>query len=206
MHKQILAVKSSDIQEILDQALENGGFTPFTSPDQYHELLSNSIIKERGPLETDPSYKQIIPYMVGKFGDEILFYIRTDKGGDSRLHRKMSIGVGGHIEPQDLGAGEAIEKALRREVKEELPDNELMELNPLGYIYIEGDEVDGVHIGILFVGKLKNRSIEGEEEELETIDFAGPNRISEMIDTNEFDAENWTKVAWNKAKDLIIEG
>src|SRR5687768_11211932 len=56
---------------------------------------------DRKEAEVNPAFKQIIPYCVLSCDDKIFVYQRTKKGGDSRLHDLYSIGVGGHINPED---------------------------------------------------------------------------------------------------------
>ena len=65
----------------------------------------NHFFMDRGTAEEDPSHKQLIPYCVFRCGDKILHYTRGKAGGESRLHAKISVGVGGHINPIDTGDG-----------------------------------------------------------------------------------------------------
>ena len=60
---------------------------------------------DRAAAEKDPSHKQLIPYCVFRCGNRILHYTRGKTGGESRLHAKISIGVGGHVNPVDTGGG-----------------------------------------------------------------------------------------------------
>ena len=69
---------------------------------------SEHEVRPRPEMEEDPSYRQIIPYVVLTRGDEVLVLRRLKKGGEKRLHGLLSIGVGGHINPVDeagRGAG-----------------------------------------------------------------------------------------------------
>jgi predicted NUDIX family phosphoesterase len=56
---------------------------------------------DRPVAEQDPSFKQLIPYVVVRDGPRTFLMERTDAGGDARLHGKASIGVGGHLNPVD---------------------------------------------------------------------------------------------------------
>ena len=56
---------------------------------------------EREYAERTPTLKQIIPYTLVTRGEEILLLQRTKGGGEARLHNKLSIGVGGHVNPVD---------------------------------------------------------------------------------------------------------
>ena len=53
----------------------------------------------RAAMERDPSFKQIIPYLVLRDGPRYFLMQRTNAGGDVRLHGRYSIGVGGHLNP-----------------------------------------------------------------------------------------------------------
>jgi len=57
----------------------------------------------RPDAETDPSLKQIIPYLVLRDGDRIFLMKRTRAGGDPRLHDRFTVGIGGHLNPGDGG-------------------------------------------------------------------------------------------------------
>src|SRR5919198_2708214 len=72
--------------------------------------------RPRGAMEVDPSYKQVIPYLVLRDGRRYFLMKRTRAGGDARLHDLFSIGVGGHLNPGDGG----LVHGLRREREEEL--------------------------------------------------------------------------------------
>jgi len=70
----------------------------------------------RAAMEVDPSFKQIIPYLVLRDAERYFLMRRTKAGGDARLHDRWSIGVGGHVDPGDDG----LAGGLRREWHEEL--------------------------------------------------------------------------------------
>ena len=60
-------------------------------------------------MEEDPSFKQLIPYMLFRHrsppGPDMVFqYTRGTGMGEGRLHRKRSVGIGGHISADDVGA------------------------------------------------------------------------------------------------------
>ena len=57
--------------------------------------------RPRAEAETDPSWKQLIPYLVLRDGERIFLMRRTKAGGDERLHDRYTIGVGGHVNPED---------------------------------------------------------------------------------------------------------
>ena len=85
---------------------------------------ANHSFVPRSEAEEDPSLKQLIPYIVVTCGDRVLQYRRGSGSGETRLLKKRSLGIGGHINDQD-GLGKdfdaaAYERALLRELEEEL--------------------------------------------------------------------------------------
>ena len=113
--------------------------------EREHEFLP------RNEMETDPTYRQIIPYVAVTRGGEIFATRRLNAGGEARLHGKLSLGVGGHIERVDDDTSEGIlMRALEREVGEEINVEQVVSLTPLGVINEEHDEVSRVHLGFLF--------------------------------------------------------
>lgn len=117
-------------------------------------IIGNSFFIDRKEAENNEAYKQIIPYCVIKKGNKILTYKRTKAGGESRLHDKLSIGVGGHINPIDekLLGSNIIELATKRELEEELNwgniNINLLKFIPRGLIYDDSSEVGKVHFGL----------------------------------------------------------
>lgn len=106
--------------------------------------------RPRPEMETDPAYKQIIPYVLVTRGAEAFVMQRLKKGGEQRLHGLLSLGVGGHINPVDGAGGSALTAGLRREVDEEVAVERAASLTPLGVINNDRDEVGRVHLGFLF--------------------------------------------------------
>lgn len=106
--------------------------------------------RPRPEMETDPAYKQIIPYVLVTRGAEAFVMQRLKKGGEQRLHGLLSLGVGGHINPVDEAGGSALTAGLRREVDEEVALERAASLTPLGVINNDRDEVGRVHLGFLF--------------------------------------------------------
>lgn len=74
-------------------------------------------------------------------------YMTTRLGGDERLCGQASIGLGGHVEE-----GECVMDALYRELEEEigLSRVELAGVEFCGFIRSELNEVDSVHIGLVY--------------------------------------------------------
>ncbi|ALC81141.1 MULTISPECIES: hypothetical protein [Bacillus] len=113
----------------------------------------------RGDAEEAPEFKQPIPYVVIKRKDEVFVYERLSGGGEARLHNKLSLGFGGHM---NMEPGQSFQELLKintdRELEEELIINEPDKLGMTAIGLINDDEtnVGAVHIGILSALELKD--------------------------------------------------
>jgi predicted NUDIX family phosphoesterase len=112
--------------------------------------------KERGVVETDPSFKQIIPYIVLQTADGKQTAIYRRCGSEKRLHDLWSVGIGGHINPEDTN-GQApsfkdiLVAGMTRELDEELvkrPNGQAPCFR--GTINEEATDVGSVHLGAVF--------------------------------------------------------
>jgi predicted NUDIX family phosphoesterase len=110
----------------------------------------------RGDAEENPNFKQPIPYVAIKRGNEVFTYKRLTGGGESRLHNQISLGVGGHLNNvEGLDFYGVLADGLQRELEEELFINkEKLTLTTVGLINDDENEVGKVHIGMLVIGEL----------------------------------------------------
>src|SRR3954466_7438809 len=77
--------------------------------------------RPRAAVETDPAFKQLIPYVVLRHGDALFHYTRGAGGGEARLRARRSVGVGGHISVADAaGANDPYRAGMLRELAEEV--------------------------------------------------------------------------------------
>ena len=104
----------------------------------------------RPVAEESPAYKQIIPYVAVVRGDDVFATRRLKKGGESRLHGLMSLGVGGHINEIDDKNGDWLMNCLRREIEEEVALEDFGTLTLRGLINDNGNDVGSVHLGFFF--------------------------------------------------------
>jgi len=135
------------------------------SSDLKEELWNNSGFILRDNAEELPEFKQIIPYAVIIQDGKILVYTRGKLGQEVRLHAKKSIGVGGHINPKDLDnfsdSHLKIDLALLRELEEEIKitQDDIQELNFIGVVNEDMEEVGKVHLGLVYVVRLKPEAV-----------------------------------------------
>ena len=120
----------------------------------------------RGEVEDDPRYKQIIPYLV--FENEGLIFVMQRKGShtDRRLASKISIGVGGHINKQDVKSNDPVDWA-RREFEEEIEYGGKLKTEFLGILNHDANDVGLVHVGLVFkvIGDSADIKIRDEHKE-----------------------------------------
>lgn len=100
----------------------------------------------RAAMEADPSYKQIIPYLVFSHNNKYFLMQRKSNASEQRLKNKMSFGIGGHIREEDL-AGSIFDWA-RREFDEEVSYAGNGTLSVIGLINDDTTAVGQVHIGV----------------------------------------------------------
>jgi len=136
---------------------------------------ANHFFMDRAEAENDPSHKQLIPYCVFRCGDRILHYTRGKSGGESRLHAKISVGVGGHVNPIDTGGGrtgpDAYHAAVTREIEEELDLPEEHEHRIIALLNDESNPVGQVHLGIVHLVDLKYDAVASREDALTNLAF-----------------------------------
>lgn len=161
--------------------------------DSYKDADFNQLLVsvDRAAVETDPTVKQIIPYVVIiDRSNNILTYTR--KGSESRLVGKVSIGFGGHWKTE-----ESFFQCIRRELSEELGITNFYEIaiEIEDTIYSEETEVDSVHYGILVsaivdaLEKVVSRNENNEVKDIKTmtLDEIDPDKL-----------ETWSKIAFSK--------
>ncbi len=156
---------------------EAGLFQGFSADvDHYLPRLLNPKLlsyRSRAAVEPDPTFKQIIPYVVLRHGDQVFHYTRGRKGGEGRLHALRSIGVGGHISAEDgPTAADPYRAGLLRELAEEVelptPYRELC----IGLINDDALPVGQVHIGIVHILDLEQPMVRAREAALAEGGFA----------------------------------
>lgn len=139
---------------------ENFVFQGTASDDFLVKRLMGNIGKNfgtmrRGDAEVSERFKQLIPYAVIRQGDRYFMYKRLEGGGEEKLHGKLSLGVGGHVNYNgntEKDVYNIIATNLSREIEEELIVSDTdMKTNIVGFINDDLNEVGRVHIGVLCI-------------------------------------------------------
>jgi len=117
----------------------------------------------RTQAEDDPSFKQIIPYVLVQRGASLLHYVRGKGSGEKRLVALGSIGIGGHINPRDedlFGGGlDFYERAVQRELHEELRIDADLTTRIVALINDDSTPVGQVHFGIVHLCTLGDEHV-----------------------------------------------
>jgi predicted NUDIX family phosphoesterase len=156
---------------------------------------AHTSYQPRATMEQDPSFKQLIPYVVFRYrgadGQTQVFQYTRGKGqGEARLHAKRSIGVGGHISADDASAASAYDEGMRRELEEEVNIGTPYNSRLVGLINDDQTEVGKVHLGVVHVCDVERPAVQPRESEI--ID-AGFRPVSELLaDLSRF--ETWSQI------------
>jgi len=149
----------------------------------------------RGLAETDPSFKQLIPYVVLRWRDQVFAYIRGQAGSETRLHALRSLGIGGHICAEDgESTANPYRAGLLRELEEEVFLDTTYHERLLGLINDDRTPVGRVHLGIVHVFDLAEPKVRHREEALAEGAFASWKQLRQA----RADFETWSQ--------LLLEG
>jgi predicted NUDIX family phosphoesterase len=177
--------------ERLAAAGEFHGFRP-DSEDFRRLFLDPNYLsyRRRGEVETDPSFKQLIPYVVLQCGGELFHYTRGASGSETRLRARRSVGLGGHIAREDgAPAAEPYRAGMLRELAEEVEIQGPWTERPLGFIYDGRTPVGQVHVGIVHLIDLEEPLVWPREA---AIDEAGFAPIRELLRRRD-EFETWSQ-------------
>jgi predicted NUDIX family phosphoesterase len=161
-------------------------------------LRQGSFFMERSQVEDDPTYQQVIPYVVFRHGERYLLTRRLKASSEKRLRQLYSLGVGGHINPGDLENGDPIADGLKREWEEEVVYEGSFEATLLGLIHDDSSPVSKVHLGVVFL-------IEGDRPDIairETDKLEGELLTLEEMRIFYLAMESWSQIVY----DLLVAG
>lgn len=131
----------------------------------------------RAKAETDPGFKQLIPYVIMTCEEKVLSYVRGSRAGETRLVGRRSIGIGGHINPPDelplfdTDFRQAYLAAVAREVGEEVTIDGGHSDRVAGLLNDDSNEVGRVHLGIVHHWELKLPRVTKREQMMTQMAF-----------------------------------
>jgi len=157
---------------------------------------SHTSFRPRAEVEPNPEFKQLIPYVLIccdiKNTWHVFSYTRGIGQGESRLHRKRSIGIGGHVSEQDAGdKTNPITQAIMRELNEEVAINAPYQMECVGLINDDTTDVGRVHLGIVYRCVVSEPAVMPREKEIVSHGFLPLQELATRWD--EF--ETWSQIA-----------
>ncbi len=160
----------------------------------------------RSQAELDPSYKQIIPYVIMLHDDKVLNYVRGRRAGETRLVGNRSIGIGGHINPIDADNSPLFAylydnylTAVQREVAEEVSVETKHTDHVVALLNDDSNEVGSVHLGIVHCWNLEEPNVGKREQMITQMTFMTPEELQEVRDT----LETWSQKCLDSLSEMI---
>lgn len=132
------------------------GVDPDVEDSVYEEIDRKGKWMLRSEAETSPDHKQIIPFVLitssHENGAVVLGAVRLDGGNDSRLHGRVTIGLGGHVaKTGEAAPSEAIKLAVLKEIEEETGIRvPWKHFKFIGFVNDDSDDVGSVHYGFVY--------------------------------------------------------
>jgi predicted NUDIX family phosphoesterase len=188
--EQVLVVKREDI-------FPDGAWHGFVTDDLdgYQSLIrERHLFKPRAEVEDDPSYQQIIPYVIFRHGDRYFLTHRLRASSEKRLRKQYSLGIGGHINPGDLRSGDPVLDGLKREWEEEVVYQGDFQATLIGLLNDESAPVSKVHLGVVFLvdGDTPNIAIR------ETEKLGGELLTLEEMRSLYLQMESWSQLVYDR--------
>ena len=175
-------------------------------PAKYLNMLlsrGNNSFFPRAQAENDPTYKQIIPYVLLAFKHKVLYYVRGKKAGEQRLVAKGSIGIGGHMNETDESLFALDEQAYRagveREVNEEIKIDTQFEDRIVALLNDDATEVGRVHLGVVHVFKLAEPKVEKREAMITNLAFLTKDELVARRES----LESWSQICVDSLDRLL---
>lgn len=211
------------------------GLVPFgealSREDFLGQVREHGFFVERAVAERTPDWKQVIPYSVVTSEGHVLLMRRLGKGGEERLFDKLSIGVGGHINPEDCEdstgteprsltlvepeggawmAGKSprgdlrqdpVAAGTRREVTEELGISGECELRSVGILNDDSNAVGAVHVGLVQVLTVQGNVTIREREVLEGEMVRPADLLARLSQGANF--ETWSRILIERLDEVL---
>ena len=160
--------------------------------DDVLELIATEAeYRPRSEAELDPSWKQVIPYLLMRDGERLFLMQRTKAGSDARLHDLYSLGIGGHLNPEDGG----VMGGLRREFHEEMVAEWEPEPRLVGLLNDDDVLVGQVHLGVVFEADAAGRALSIRETDKLSGRFVAPDEASPVYEQ----METWSQFLYDWA-------
>lgn len=186
MTEQVMVVERLAIEHhLVERGLIRSGLEEF-----FDAVVDRHFFIDRPTAEASPEYKQIIPYVIIRHGGEYFLLRRTRKQTESRLHDKLSLGIGGHVNPDtpDLLAG------LQKELDEEVAIGGDYDMSLAGVLNDDTTEVGRVHVGAVYVLEAHTRDVRVLETEKMTGEWVPRESLAALREA----METWSQIVFDE--------
>lgn len=186
--EQVLVIK----RQVVERAGMFNGLM-FDTGRYLREIFGQGVgrFMNRSEVETNPDYKQLIPYVIMSYDGKYLSYVRGKRAGETRLVGNRSIGIGGHINPTDdmplfnTDFYETYLAAVDREVAEEVSVETKHSNRIVALLNDESNEVGSVHLGIVHYWALDEPNVSKREQMITQMSFMSSAELQEVRDSLE---------------------
>ncbi len=157
-------------------------------------IQSCCLFLPRPAMEQDPSYKQIIPYLIFRHQERYFLMQRTAVATETRLRSKFSLGIGGHIREEDM-QGTSIFEWAKREFIEEVDYNGELNVEMLGILNDDSNEVGKVHLGLVML-------LDGNSDQIKVKSELRSGQLLSLLECSEYadNMENWSRLVFEFLK------
>jgi predicted NUDIX family phosphoesterase len=154
-NEQVMVVRTVDLQPYFTARLIRNHARPILDI-----ISSRHFFLDRPVAEVSPEYRQIIPYVVIRNGDDYFVLVRTTKQSEARLHHKLSLGIGGHVNP-----GHSLLEGLQKELDEEVWIGSSYDMQFIGIVNDDTTDVGRVHLGAAYLLDVQGKEVRVKETE-----------------------------------------
>jgi predicted NUDIX family phosphoesterase len=162
--------------------------------EKYLDIIldpKNLMYLQRKEAESNPAYKQLIPYAILHCDEKVFVYRRGKLQGEKRLLGNYSMGIGGHISISDPTLfGTTYQAGLQRELDEEVSIESPSTQRIVALLNDDSNEVGKVHMGIVHAIHLEKPLVKPKEKSINETGFLSREELQKDIDK----FENWSQI------------
>lgn len=179
-----MVVPTADLEHFFDAQ-----FIRERAEEILYLISTRHFFIDRDVAEVTPHYRQIIPYVIIRCGDDYFVLERTSKQTEARLHHKLSLGIGGHINP-----GHTLLEGLEKELGEEVDVDTDFKLDFAGILNDDSTEVGRVHLGAVYVLEAATRDVRVRETEKMTGEWMPRAALAPLRER----METWSQIVYDE--------
>lgn len=172
-------------EKIFENTIIKEGFFPLDTVI-LENIKKYSFEYDKDLAELNTSLKQIVCYIIYFFKDK-LFFMQRSKKKEKALTHKFSIGIGGHLQKEDISKDEIF--WFEREFNEEINYNDSYQVKLLGFINDNSDSIGEIHFGVVY-------AIQGDTPEISIKSELKSGKLISLDECLSYrkSTESWSKI------------